>query len=127
MQTNLSRSALARFMEHRWGERVEVDCPARVVMCDGAAAEGRLRNASISGAFIATAVRPAPLTTLSVQLICGTGQHRRSIELPACVVRTDRDGIAVEWRDMAVPTLVELLRESGATDPILNARDRVFG
>jgi hypothetical protein len=114
-------------MEHRWGERVDIDCPARLVMHDGTVAEGRLRNASISGAFICTTLRPAPLTTLGVQLVCGTGKHRRNVECPACLVRTASDGIAVEWRDMAMPMLVELLRANGATEGLLNARDRVFG
>jgi hypothetical protein len=114
-------------MEHRWGERIDLECPAVLLMQDGASARGRLRNASISGAYIATPTRLAPLTTLTVQLVRRGAGLRRIIELPACVVRSGRDGIAVEWRDMAVPTLVELLRDAGASEQSLGARDRVFG
>ena len=37
-------------MEHRWGERVSLDCPALLLLGDDSIVEGRLRNASISGA-----------------------------------------------------------------------------
>ena len=127
MQTSRSTLTAPRYMEHRWGERIDLDCPASLDSYDGALGEGRLRNASISGAFIATAVRLAPLTPLNIVLATGKGAQRRTIELPACVARSTRDGIAVEWRDMAVPTLVALLREAGASEGCLNSRDRVFG
>jgi hypothetical protein len=114
-------------MEHRWGVRVELDCAARLVLHDGPVGEGRLRNASISGALIATPLRLAPLTPLNVVLTAGRGESRRTVELPACVARLDPVGFAVEWRDMAVPTLVALLREAGATESALMRRDRAFG
>lgn len=100
-------------MEHRWGERVALDCPARLWLSDGTHLEVRLRNASISGAFIDTETRVPVYTPLSVVLSAGTSPRFRAIELPACVVRNTRAGLAVEWRDMAEPTLVELLREVG--------------
>lgn len=127
MHTNMSRPTPPRYMEHRWGQRVDVDLPVRLVMHDGTCVQGTVRNASISGAFIATTMRPAPLTTLIVQLVAREDVQRRTLELPACVVRTARDGIAVEWRDMAVPTLVALLREAGASELLLRSRDRAFG
>jgi len=124
-QTNLLPNT--RPMEHRWGVRVDLDCPARLVLHDGPVGDGRLRNASISGALIATPFRLAPLTPLNVVLTTGRGEKRRSIELPACVTRADPEGFAVEWRDMAVPTLVALLRDAGATESALMRRDRAFG
>ena len=115
MRTTTSSQAASRYMEHRWGERIALDCPARLVLYDGAMSEGRLRNASISGAFIITVVRLTPLTPLNVMLALGLGMHRRCVELPACVVRCPREGLAVEWRDMAIPTVQTLLREAGAS------------
>ena len=109
-------------MEHRWGERVELDCPARLLLQDGTSEEGQVRNASISGALIDTD-RDLPMyTSLSIRLMAG----RRAIELPACVVRVTRSGLAVEWRDMAVPTLIALLREAGGDPATLCARDHTF-
>jgi hypothetical protein len=114
-------------MEHRWGVRIDLDCAARLVLHDGPVGEGQLRNASISGALIATPLRLAPLTPLNVVLTTGRGEKRRTVELPACVARLDPEGFAVEWRDMAVPTLMELLRAAGGTEDTLMARDHAFG
>ena len=100
-----------RPMEHRWGERVALDCPVRLELRDGSGVEGRLRNASISGAWIETGERLPWYAMVNVIVAAGTGPRRRTIELPASVVRMARDGIAVEWRDMAVPTLISLMRE----------------
>ena len=117
----------AKPMEHRWGERVALDCPAQLVLRDGTLIEGDVRDASISGALIETAQRIPMYTTLSVHLPAADGSGRRTLELPACVVRTARDGVAVEWRDMAAPTLVALLREAAGNAVPLCARDRAFG
>jgi hypothetical protein len=114
MQTSSSSLAASRHMEHRWGERFAIECRAQLILYDGAVGEGRLLNASISGALIATGVRLAPLTPLSVMLSTGNGAHRSTIELPACVVRIAREGIAVEWRDMAIATVRALLHEADA-------------
>jgi len=127
MLAHTNYSPAVKPMEHRWGARVDLDWPVRVTLQDGAVVEGRLRNASISGALIETPVRLAPLTPLSVLLVTGRGAQRRTLELPACVARVDRAGFAVEWRDMAVPALVDRLREAGATEQALQERDRVFG
>ncbi len=112
MLTQTSWMPAAKPMEHRWGERVPLDCPTQLVLVDGTLVEGRVRNASISGALIETAQRVPVYTPLSVRLLTA---GRRNLELPACVVRVAREGVAVEWRDMAVPTLVALLREAGGS------------
>jgi len=97
-----------RPMEHRWGERVALDCPVRLDLRDGSGVEGRLRNASISGAWIETGEKLPWYAMVNVIVAAGTGPRRRTIELPASVVRMAPEGIAVEWRDMAVPTLMEI-------------------
>jgi len=65
-------------------------------------------------------------TNIGVVVLVGTGAARRAVELPACVMRVARDGVGVEWRDMACPALLALLRESGAEFAHLTARDRAF-
>lgn len=111
MRTQTATLLAPRPMEHRWGERVALDCPVRLELHDGSGIEGRLRNASISGALIETGARVPAYALLNVIVPADTGVRRRAIELPACVVRLAPEGVAVEWRDMAVPTLVSLLRE----------------
>ena len=111
MRTQNAAPLAPKPMEHRWGERVALDCPVRLELRDGSGVEGRLRNASISGAWIETAEKLPWYATVNVIVAAGTGPRRRTLELPASVVRMARDGIAVEWRDMAVPTLISLMRE----------------
>ena len=113
MRTQTSRIPAANPMEHRWGERVELGCPAQLLLPDGSHVNGHIRDASISGALIDADERLPVYATLSVRLVTGEGLRRRVVELPACVVRVTREGVAVEWRDMAVPTLIDLLREAG--------------
>jgi len=114
-------------MEHRWGERVSLDCPALLMLRDDSIAEGQVRNASISGAWVETDARMPVYTALTVIVPAGAGVRRRAIELPACVVRTAPGGVAVEWRDMGVPTLISLLHEAGADKAVLHMRDHAFG
>jgi hypothetical protein len=100
-------------MEHRWGERVPLDLPAQLLLPDGSHAQGRVRNASISGALIETPVKLGPLATVTIALTGGTPAWPRTIELPACVARIARDCVAVEWRDIGIPTMITLLQEVG--------------
>ena len=51
-------------------------------------------------------------TAMNVLVSAGAGLRRRTVELPACVVRTGPRGVAVEWRDMGVATLVDLLQQA---------------
>ena len=127
MRTMTTRPPAPKPMEHRWGERVSLDCPALLVLRDDSIAEGQVRNASISGAWIDTDGSLPVYTSVTVIVPAGAGVRRRAIELPACVVRTASGGVAVEWRDMGVPTLVSLLHEAGADRASLQTRDHAFG
>jgi hypothetical protein len=122
MQTQGLTMSAPKPMEHRWGERVAIDCPARLVFRDGTEVEGRICNASISGALIEAAIRLPANATLNVVFVAGKPPAARVIELPACVVRNSREGVAVEWRDMAVPTLITLLRDAGGDETALCRR-----
>ena len=104
-------------MEHRWGERVMLDCAAHLALGDACCIEGRVRDASISGAWIDTLAKVPVYTTMNVLVSAGAGLRRRTVELPACVVRTGPRGVAVEWRDMGVATLVDLLQQAGIAGP----------
>ena len=114
-----------RFMEHRWGQRVALGVPVHV---DGpvASGPGKLRDASISGGFIETALALPQFTNVGIVVLTGSGAAQRAVALPACVTRVARDGVGVEWRDMACPALLMLLREAGSEFAHLTARDRAF-
>lgn len=105
-------------MEHRWGQRIL--CNARVRISGGAAAvgTGRMRNVSMSGAFIETAV-PLPLfAPIAIAVIRESGVDEA--ELSGCVVRCDPGGVAVEWTDILPGPVCPLL---GCKDPCTIARD----
>ena len=97
-------------MEHRWGTRVDLDVPAELRTADGRSTEGFLRNASVSGAFVATTTKLPLLTRVSVSV-----PVHRDEPIDACVVRVDDSGLAVEWLDPGsrmVPTLLSMRRDS---------------
>lgn len=113
------------FMEHRWGVRVELD-HAVEIRFNGERHEGRLRNASISGALIATDATPPWLTPIEVSLAAHIHGEARELRLDARVVRTEDGCLGVEWSDMACWPLMELLNAARAGTSI-DEHDRAFG
>lgn len=95
------------FMEHRWGERIP--CRARVrLSSETRVGNGRIRDVSASGAFIETALdlpECAPVTLF----VLGNESATRIVEVCAIVVRSARDGIAVEWCDTPALSICTIL------------------
>jgi hypothetical protein len=96
-------------MDHRWGWRLRVDLTARVGDAAGEMRAARLRDVSVSGAFLETAARPVAFTCIDVELRTHRGGCSRA--LAAHVVRTTPEGIGVEWDEFA-PTTVSRLMET---------------
>ena len=67
-------SADIEHMEHRWGTRVELHVPAELRTADGRSAEGFVRNASVSGAFVETGTKVPLLSRISVNLLARSGE-----------------------------------------------------
>jgi len=101
------------FMEHRWGRRIA--CGARVrLSAGGIGAAGRLRNVSMSGAFIETAADLPLLARIAIMVLHpGHGSHRE-VEVLASVARVAHDGVGVEWCETAPRDICPLL---GCTTP----------
>ena len=95
--------------EHRWGQRVTLEVPIRLYVEGRALGRGILRNASISGALIETALELSLYTNLVVSMPTMSEVTTGSHDLAAGVVRQAPCGFAVEWRDMACPAIVTLL------------------
>jgi len=108
-------SANPQFMEHRWGTRVELVAPAKLMTGEGLC-DGVLRNASLSGAYIETSARPALLSRVSLRPDSAGGQW-----LDGWVVRIENAGVAVEWLDPPLHAVAILLSlhggESGHHQP----------
>jgi hypothetical protein len=125
VQLNQATPPRAAPMEHRWGTRVPVDFPVVIESHGHLLAEGRLCNASISGALLSTDVQLPLLAPLTVVFRARVAGRARVLRFDANVVRCEAGAIAVEWRDMGSPPLVDALREARA-EAQLWARDSVF-
>jgi hypothetical protein len=80
-------------MEHRWGHRVAVRLDVRLVCGRFAIGEGRLRDVSVSGAFIET--------ELELPILAQVRIGASDFEVAAHVVRAEATGIGVEWCALA--------------------------
>jgi hypothetical protein len=81
-------------MEHRFGRRSVCGSVVRISAGTGIAGVGRLRDVSLSGAYVQTAL-DLPLYGL-LSLTRATPEES-GIELLAAVVRRDANGVGVEW------------------------------
>lgn len=113
--------------EHRWGQRVTLELPVTLQVGGRTLGRGVMRNASISGALIQTALELPTYTNLVVSMPTLSEITAGAHELPAWVVRRAPGGFAVEWRDMACATIVTLLeRVTGHPEAEL-LEDEAFG
>jgi hypothetical protein len=87
------------WMEHRWGPRRP--CRARVSISAGSglAGSGRMRDVSLSGAFLETVVPLPMFTRLAIAVLPDDGGSAHSQEFTAVVVRRDEGGVGIEWCD----------------------------
>jgi PilZ domain-containing protein len=93
-------------MEHRWGERFRINQTVTVRDAKGWTAVARLRDVSISGAFIECR---HPFDTASwVTVHFGHGSH--SVAVDGFIARWTREGLGIEWSEFAPEVVTELLK-----------------
>jgi len=99
---------LRHTMEHRWGERIPCSLFAWIHSGPGIGGTARLRDVSLSGAFLETALDLPLLAHIDVSV---TGDRAASAgkTIAANVVRRERDGIAVEWCETPGKSICSLL------------------
>jgi hypothetical protein len=120
MQAIKSTERFSDPMEHRWGQRVTIEVPVRLEASGRMLGRGVLRNASISGALIETALELPVFSNLVVS-IPSVG------DLAASIVRCAHGRFAVEWRDMACPSIVALLERVTGKRATALIEDDAFG
>lgn len=98
------------YMEHRCGIRVALSARALVTATNRDTALACVTDASVTGAFIETSLKPALLARVTLRLRVG---QRASLALDGYVVRHEERGIAVEWLDPGSEDTVALLSLSG--------------
>jgi hypothetical protein len=98
--------------EQRWGERAALHVPAEMITGDGDFEAVRVRDASLSGAFIETR---RPLRLMTRVALCPAG--RTGMWLDGLVVRAEAEGCGLEWVDPGlhpVSALLSLRRDEAA-------------
>jgi len=113
-------------MEHRWGQRVTLEIPVTLAVAGRTLGRGVVRNASISGALIETALELPVFSNLVVSLPSHGESAPRTADLHACLVRRAPAGFAVEWRDMACPAIVALLERATGRRAVALVEDECF-
>jgi hypothetical protein len=89
---------------------VPLDTPAEFKTVQGLSVDGVIGNASLSGAFVRTRIRPPLLSRVALRPLNSAGDW-----LEACVVRHDALGVGLEWLDpglRAVSALLALGRDA---------------
>jgi hypothetical protein len=102
MEQSAVREPLGRpdplFMEHRWGRRLSCRASVRLCAGDGRSGAGHIRDVSSSGAFIETALVLPECTPVTL-VVLGNESATKVVEAAAIVVRTQPDGMGIEWTD----------------------------
>jgi hypothetical protein len=96
-------------MEHRWGERIEVDIPVQVSMPPLMAGSGRVLNMSISGAWISGSFDLPPMARAFVVFDFSIAGQPEPLPIACYVARVRPQGIGVEWRELAPQIVSDLI------------------
>jgi len=97
-------------MEHRWGERLQVDFPVRVIAHRFSVRDGRLADLSVSGARIKADFEARMLSRIQVAIDLSLWPKHESPVLEAYVARRYKHEYGVEWCEFAPRAVGELLR-----------------
>lgn len=98
-------------MEHRCGTRHEVDLAVYARAHAGVVSSvGWLRNVSLTGGFLETALPAQPLSHISLRLIDAEGELGPRLE--GQVIRRTSSGLGIEWCEYATELIRALGRNS---------------
>ena len=96
-------------LEHRWGERFQLDLAVQLAVNTVSGIDARLKNLSLSGALIEADFALRIHTMIEIKLQMPLSDQPASI-IKAYVIRKLNEDVGVEWRDFAPSTIKELLR-----------------
>lgn len=97
-------------MEHRWGERIQVDFPVRVTTLRFSVRHGRLADLSVSGARVKADLEARVLSRIHVALVLPLWSKHAAEVVEAYVARKYKDGFGIEWCEFAPRAVGKLLR-----------------
>jgi PilZ domain len=114
-------------MEHRWGQRAGVCLRTRLICRPYAIGVGWLSELSLSGAFIRTDLAPVTLSHVDIVFDgpeSGGSPREAGSVVGARVVRTQPDGVGVEWDELAPAAVTAMLGPVGHDDAVLDMKRR---
>lgn len=109
-------------LEHRWGVRSRLDIPVRIDCSSGVLVLGVMRDASVSGAFVSTAVPLPAMTVVKLVPVSTRCEARDAVE--AFIVRRTAEGAGLEWCDFAPVSILELIAPHEAAPVASVAEDQ---
>jgi hypothetical protein len=95
-------------MEHRCGDRRPANLAVRLILPPEEMLLGRIRDLSLSGAFVQTHRELRPLTRVIVELqamLPGLTARAAGRRIEGFVVRNAATGVGIEWSDFAPPLI----------------------
>ena len=104
-----ANSQTPRWMEHRWGQRIDCGSQVRISAGPGITGGGRLRNVSSSGAFVETTMSLPQNSRITLVVARHGGSGDREVETMASVVRKTAEGVGIEWCESEFRTVCGLL------------------
>jgi hypothetical protein len=107
-ETTIGMSTWQSAMEHRWGQRVRCRLRVRLSIGDGITGGGKLRDVSMSGAFIDTALA-LPLCAPVDVVVLHDDSFDREVEMTGCVVRIADGGVGIEWDEPQAGSICAIL------------------
>ena len=100
-------------LEHRWGERFQLDLPVQLAVNTVSGIDARLKNLSLSGALIEADFSLRIHTAIEIKLPMPLSEQPAT-GVKAYVIRKFNDKVGIEWRDFAPHPIKELLRSLAA-------------
>ena len=100
-------------MDHRWGHRIAVDLPIRVMHPGISRCEpGTLSNVSLGGALIMSPLDSTVGSHLQLAITIPSGEDSDSYEsvIDAYLVRRSEPGLGIEWAEFAPMEVIDLVR-----------------
>jgi hypothetical protein len=106
-------------MEHRLGTRHAIDLEVFLrTWGSTVSARGRLRDLSVSGAFVTTQLPCRPLLHVAVQVVPKGHLRRSCIPVEGLITRVAADGIAVEWDELQPELITQFLLLAPSEEPL---------
>jgi hypothetical protein len=95
-------------MEHRWGHRHKIDRFVRLKLRNGRKAFGRIRDVSISGAWVTTGLSARVLSYVQIGFVVIEAGRKTMSHIEGLIVRVAHRGFGVEWCEFAHPAVLSL-------------------